>query len=410
MSLNSPHGAATVRPSAGQMASQRKNVLAGNRKKQNRAQKRRAKHHAAPVVPAKTSRPVPPSTLVFDECLLRACSAHAKLACAATAATAAANAAAAAAAANAAANAAVAAADTAVAADADTTTTAAADITHATYTAEHLRALPRRELQALAKRFNIKANAKSSVIINHLKAPSSSSPCDSTETEFEQYNLPRRRTDHSAKEANESDDKENYAATATTKSSANPDANTVTHTTSAAAAKPIAAANAANTTRAAEHQREPPRSELQAPAECNNANDNATTATVIDTATSSCSLCISTETEFEQYNLPRSRTDHYTPENDDIDDKALHAAPTTETHHATLDASTVPHTKPTTAKQPRVKRGSHPAARRQRKRIAAARTAAAASESPPRPEETESEQNNLPRCSLDHYQTVTTGH
>ena len=74
-------------------------------------------------------------------------------------------------------------------------------------------------------------------------------------------------------------------------------------------------------------------------------------------------------------------------------------------NHATLDASTVTHTTPTTAKQPRVKRGSHPAARRQRKRIAAARAAAAASESPPRPEETESEQNNLPRRSLDHYQT-----
>ena len=100
---------------------------------------------------------------------------------------------------------------------------------------------------------------------------------------------------------------------------------------------------------------------------------------------SQCSPCVSTETEFEQYNLPRSRTDHYTPENDDIDDKALNAAPTTETHHAALDASTVPHTKPTTAKQPRVKRESHPAARRQHKRIAAARAAAAASESPPRP-------------------------
>ena len=41
---------------------------------------------------------------------------------------------------------------------------------------------------------------------------------------------------------------------------------------------------------------------------------------------------------------------------------------------------------------------------------AAARAAAAASESPPRPEETESEQNNLPRRSLDHYQTITAGH
>ena len=132
--------------------------------------------------------------------------------------------------------------------------------------------------------------------------------------------------------------------------------------------------------------------------------------TVTDIANSSCSPCISTETEFEQYNLPRSRTDHYTPENDDIDDEALHAAPMTEKHYAALDASTVPHTKPTTAKQPRVKRESHPAARRQHKRIAAARAAAAASESPPRPEETESEQNNLPRRSLNHYQTITAGH
>ena len=30
--------------------------------------------------------------------------------------------------------------------------------------------------------------------------------------------------------------------------------------------------------------------------------------------------------------------------------------------------------------------------------------------SAPRPEETESEQNNLPRRSLDHYQTITAGH
>ena len=42
--------------------------------------------------------------------------------------------------------------------------------------------------------------------------------------------------------------------------------------------------------------------------------------------------------------------------------------------------------------------------------FSAARAAAAASESPPRPEETESEQNNLPRRSLDHYQTITAGH
>ena len=83
-------------------------------------------------------------------------------------------------------------------------------------------------------------------------------------------------------------------------------------------------------------------------------------------------------------------------------------------HRTILDASTASHTKPTIAKKKlRIKRGSHPAARRQRKRIAAARAAAAASESPPRLEETKSEQYNLPsvydtRRSLDHYRTVTT--
>ena len=78
MKTRSPHGTATASHSAGQMAShQRKNVLAGNRKKKIRAQKRRrAKHYAAPVFPAKTLNAVPPSTLIFYECLLRACSAY----------------------------------------------------------------------------------------------------------------------------------------------------------------------------------------------------------------------------------------------------------------------------------------------------------------------------------------------
>ena len=97
----------------------------------------------------------------------------------------------------------------------------------------------------------------------------------------------------------------------------------------------------------------------------------------------------STETEFEQSILPIRRTDHST-ENDDTDDKVHNATAATETHHATLDAHNIIHTTSTAAKQLRVKRGSHPAARRQRKRIAAARAAAAASVSPPHQEETSS--------------------
>ena len=89
-----------------------------------------------------------------------------------------------------------------------------------------------------------------------------------------------------------------------------------------------------------------------------------------------------------------SRTYHCTPENDNTDDKARHATPTAEMHCTILDASTASHAKPTIAKKLRIKRGSHPAARRQRKCIAAARAAAAVSESPPRLEETKSEQYN----------------
>ena len=150
-------------------------------------------------------------------------------------------------------------------------------------------------------------------------------------------------------------------------------------------------------------------------AKCNSAHGNAVPANINDSVISKCSLCNRTETGFEQYIIPMSRTDHCTPENDNADDKARHATPTAEMHRTILDAGTASHTKPTIAKKLRIKRGSHPAARRQRKRkrIAAARAAAAASESPPRLEETKSEQYNLPsvydtRRSLDHYRTVTT--
>ena len=141
-------------------------------------------------------------------------------------------------------------------------------------------------------------------------------------------------------------------------------------------------------------------------AKCNSAHGNAKPANINDSVISKCSLCNRTETGFEQYNIPMSRTDHCTPENDNADDKARHATPTAEMHRT----STASHAKLTIAEKLRIKRGSHPAARRQRKRIAAARAAAAASESPPRLEETKSEQYNLPsvfdtRRSLDHYRT-----
>ena len=209
-----------------------------------------------------------------------------------------------------------------------------------------------------------------------------------------------------------SDDKENNAATTIKGQHATLDArNTVPHTTSAAAAaaKPITTADTTHATHTNEHSREPPSSMLRAMAKCNSAHGNAVPANINDSVISKCSLCNRTETGFEQYIIPMSRTDHCTPENDNADDKARHATPTAEMHRTILDASTASHTKPTIAKKKlRIKRGSHPAARRQRKRIAAARAAAAASESPPRLEETKSEQYNLPRRSLDHYRTVTT--
>ena len=58
---------------------------------------------------------------------------------------------------------------------------------------ENLRALPRRELQALAKRFKIKANAKSADIINQLMN------CES-------FSQTSSRTDHYTKESDEPDD------------------------------------------------------------------------------------------------------------------------------------------------------------------------------------------------------------
>ena len=91
-----------------------------------------------------------------------------------------------------------------------------------------------------------------------------------------------------------------------------------------------------------------------------------------------------------------------------------------ETHHATLNAHNVTHITNATAKQPRVKRGSHPAARRQHKCIAAAHAAAGVSGSPPRQEETSSPCDStetefeqfLPLIRRtdhsDHYQTDAT--
>ena len=132
------------------------------------------------------------------------------------------------------------------------------------------------------------------------------------------------------------------------------------------------------------------------------------------------SPCNSTETGFEQSIFPFRRTNHST-ENDNTDDQACNATTAADTQYATLDVRNVTHIATNTAaKQPRVKRGSHPAARRQRKRIAAARAAAAASGSPPRQEETSSPCDStettfeqfLPLFSRtdhsDHYQTDAT--
>ena len=423
-----PQGAATARRSAGQMASQRKSVLAGNRKKQNRAQKRCTKQHAAPAFPAKpTPAPaVPPSTLVFYECLLRACSAYKRQALAkcnnvydnGTSAT-------------------VVdtlaspscspctsaengfeqstfplrrtnhfteendsiddkALDAVPATETHNATLDAHNVTHtatanATFTADELRALTRRELQTLAKRYKVKPNAKSSFIIDQLTSLSSS-PCESTETEFEQFPPLSRRTNHSAKEADKDDHKENNAASMTAKNATMG----VPHIASATAAA------------------------RQALATRDDANVKAKSANVTGTVNPLCSPCNSTETGFEQSISPFRRTDHST-ENDNTDDQACNATTAAKTQYATLDVRNVTHIATNiAAKQPRVKRGSHPAARRQRKRIAAARAAAAASGSPPRQEETSSPcdrtettfEQFLPLFSRtdhsDHYQTDAT--
>ena len=82
MARTTHDGAATVRHSAGQMASQRKSALAGNRnKKQNRAHKRRSKNHTALIaVPAKAPTEVEPSATTVYECLLCACGSYEALA------------------------------------------------------------------------------------------------------------------------------------------------------------------------------------------------------------------------------------------------------------------------------------------------------------------------------------------
>jgi hypothetical protein len=90
-----------------------------------------------------------------------------------------------------------------------TTTTAAA-----TRTANKLRTLPRRSLQSIAKRFGIKANAKSTIIITSLidrgytsPAPASASPpCTSkVENETEPCNKPQCRSNHFTEQSNQDD-------------------------------------------------------------------------------------------------------------------------------------------------------------------------------------------------------------
>ena len=420
------------------MASQRKSVLAGNRKKQNRAQKRCTKQHAAPAFPAKpTPAPaVPPSTLVFYECLLRACSAYKRQALAkcnnvydnGTSAT-------------------VVdtlaspscslciraengfeqstfplrrtnhftkendsiddkALDAVPATETHNATLDARNVTHTatniaakqprvkhgshpTFTADELRALTRRELQTLAKRYKVKANGKSSFIIDQLTSLSSS-PCESTETEFEQFPPLSRRTNHSAKEADKDDHKENNAASMTAKNAIMGVPHIASATAAARQARRHYHADAGLVVHTAAHQYNP-----------------------------LCS-CNSTENGFEQSISPFRRTDHST-ENDNTDDQACNATTAAKTQYATLDVRNVTHIATNiAAKQPRVKCGSHPAARRQRKRIAAARAAAAASGSPPRQEETSSPCDStettfeqfLPLFSRtdhsDHYQTDAT--
>jgi hypothetical protein len=90
-----------------------------------------------------------------------------------------------------------------------TTTTAAA-----TRTANKLSTLPRRSLQSLAKRFGIKANAKSTIIIINLitsgyispASASASPPCISkVETETEPCNKPQCRSNHFTEQSNQDD-------------------------------------------------------------------------------------------------------------------------------------------------------------------------------------------------------------
>ena len=90
-----------------------------------------------------------------------------------------------------------------------TTTTAAA-----TRTANKLRTLPRRSLQSIAKRFGIKANAESTIIITSLidrgyisPAPASASPpCTSkVENENEPCNKPQCRSNHFTEQSNQDD-------------------------------------------------------------------------------------------------------------------------------------------------------------------------------------------------------------
>ena len=78
---------------------------------------------------------------------------------------------------------------------------------------ENLRALPRSDLQALAKRFKIKANAKTDTIIDQLVnceayallTPSTCSPRTCAETEREQCHLPKPRR-HSTTKSDKPDD------------------------------------------------------------------------------------------------------------------------------------------------------------------------------------------------------------
>ena len=282
---SSPHGVTTARPCAGQMAShQRKSSSAGNRKKQRRARKRRdqqndfpAEASCKPLVPASTNithnatttavavnESIAPSPSVPKETESKPCNPPDR--CSATqptdpndldympklrrwvraaldarvAASAAARFAASAAARFAASTAAGAAASAAAAAD-----RAANCITHTTTTAaasnaENLRALPRRELQALAKRFKIKANAKTDTIIDQLVnceayallTPSTCSPRTCAETEREQCHSPKPRR-HSTTKSDKPDDNSDDANVKIKNRGANLPAVTHTATTNA---------------------------------------------------------------------------------------------------------------------------------------------------------------------------------